>query len=60
MLDRWFKFDPPAEKPAIYGDGKAAQRIAEVLGEQAIQFGQYREKSFDKYTQPVPSAMRDP
>ena len=60
MLDRWFKFDPPAEKPAIYGDGKAAQRIAEVLGEQAIQFGQYREKSFDRYTQPVPSAMRDP
>lgn len=59
MLDRWFTFDPPAEKPAIYGDGKAAQRIAEVLSEEDVQFGQYRGKSFDRYTQPVPSALRE-
>ncbi|MFC1922167.1 non-hydrolyzing UDP-N-acetylglucosamine 2-epimerase [Chloroflexota bacterium] len=59
MLDRWYKFDPPAEKPPIYGDGKAAQRIADVLGEGAVQFGQYRGKSFDRYTQPIPSALRE-
>jgi len=40
ILDCWFNFEPPAEKPAIYGDGKAAQRIAEVLSREVEQFSQ--------------------
>jgi UDP-GlcNAc3NAcA epimerase len=31
ILDNWFTFAPPVEHPAIYGDGSAAQQIAENL-----------------------------
>jgi UDP-GlcNAc3NAcA epimerase len=31
ILDNWFTFAPPVEHPPIYGDGSAAQQIAENL-----------------------------
>ena len=32
VLDVWRNFTPPAERPPIFGDGTAAQRIAQILG----------------------------
>ncbi len=31
ILEAWFHFAPPAERPPIFGDGTAAQRIAQIL-----------------------------
>jgi UDP-GlcNAc3NAcA epimerase len=31
VLNAWFSFAPPAERPPIFGDGTAAQRIARIL-----------------------------
>jgi UDP-GlcNAc3NAcA epimerase len=31
VLDIWFSFAPPAERPPIFGDGTAARRIAQIL-----------------------------
>jgi UDP-GlcNAc3NAcA epimerase len=31
VIDAWFGFVPPAERPPIFGDGTAAQRIVQVL-----------------------------
>jgi UDP-GlcNAc3NAcA epimerase len=31
IQDLWFRFRPPFERPAIYGDGTSAQKIAGVL-----------------------------
>ncbi len=33
ILENWFSFVPPAERPFIYGDGTAALRIAGILNE---------------------------
>jgi UDP-GlcNAc3NAcA epimerase len=35
ILDNWFNFIPPTEHPPIYGVGKAAQCIAEILNDPA-------------------------
>jgi UDP-GlcNAc3NAcA epimerase len=32
VLDAWRNFAPPAEQPPIFGDGTAAQHIAQILG----------------------------
>ncbi len=37
IMDNWFNFIPPTEHPPIYGDGNAAQRIAEVINSIALQ-----------------------
>ena len=37
ILDAWSNFSPPAEHPAIYGAGNAAQRIAKILNIAAMQ-----------------------
>jgi UDP-GlcNAc3NAcA epimerase len=40
ILDTWFNFSPPSEHPPIYGNGRAAKRIVEILniaGEQIIE-----------------------
>ena len=42
ILDAWFSFRPPMERPPIFGDGTAGQRIAQILGEERISFGQHR------------------
>jgi UDP-N-acetylglucosamine 2-epimerase len=39
VLDAWFNFAPPAEHPPIFGDGAAAQRIAQILDSGAATFG---------------------
>jgi UDP-N-acetylglucosamine 2-epimerase len=31
ILDAWLTFKPPAERPPIFGDGTAGQRIANIL-----------------------------
>ena len=36
VLDAWFSFAPPAERPPIFGDGTAAQRIAQILDSDTI------------------------
>jgi len=32
IVNEWKKFTPPAEQPPIFGDGKAGEKIAEILG----------------------------
>lgn len=39
VLDAWFSFAPPAERPPIFGDGTAGQRIAQILGNDTVTFG---------------------
>lgn len=39
IVDGWLHFFPPAVRPPIFGDGKAAQRIAEILGNGVVNFG---------------------
>lgn len=34
IIDAWSHFRPPVELPPIFGDGKAAQKIAAILAEQ--------------------------
>jgi len=31
VLEQWHTFSPPASRPALYGDGRASQRIAALL-----------------------------
>ena len=31
ITDAWFSFAPPADRPPLFGDGTAAQRIAQIL-----------------------------
>ena len=33
IVENWFSFAPPPERPFIYGDGTAGQRIAEILND---------------------------
>ncbi|MCC7353658.1 MAG: UDP-N-acetylglucosamine 2-epimerase (non-hydrolyzing) [Anaerolineae bacterium] len=35
----WFNFAPPAEHPAIFGNGEAAQRIVHILESNPVTFG---------------------
>ncbi|MFC1975634.1 non-hydrolyzing UDP-N-acetylglucosamine 2-epimerase [Chloroflexota bacterium] len=44
VLDAWFNFIPPAERPPIFGDGTAGQQIAQILTEEKITFGQPRQQ----------------
>jgi UDP-N-acetylglucosamine 2-epimerase len=39
VLDAWLNFTPPAERPPIFGDGTAAQRIGQILDGGAVTFG---------------------
>lgn len=39
VIDAWFNFTPPAERPPIFGDGTAAQRIAQILESGILTFG---------------------
>jgi UDP-N-acetylglucosamine 2-epimerase len=39
VLDAWFNFAPPPAHPPIFGDGAAAQRIAQILDSGAATFG---------------------
>lgn len=36
ILEAWHHFDPPAEKPSIFGSGSAALRIAEIIDQVMI------------------------
>ena len=42
VLEAWFHFAPPAERPPIFGNGTAAQRIADILTGEPVQFGRPR------------------
>ena len=42
IAELWFSFAPPAERPPIYGDGTAAQRIADILANGPVAFGAAR------------------
>lgn len=42
ILAAWFDFRPPPQHPAIFGDGQAARRIASILQQETISFGQPR------------------
>jgi UDP-GlcNAc3NAcA epimerase len=39
VIDAWFNFAPPAERPPIFGDGMAARRIAQILESSVVTFG---------------------
>jgi UDP-N-acetylglucosamine 2-epimerase len=39
VLDVWFSFTPPAERPPIFGDGAAARRIARILDSETVTLG---------------------
>jgi len=39
VLDAWFSFTPPTERPPIFGDGTAAQRIAQILDSETLTLG---------------------
>jgi UDP-N-acetylglucosamine 2-epimerase len=43
ILDAWFHFVPPNEHPPIYGTGRAAQQIVQILKDSMV--GQYKRKS---------------
>jgi UDP-GlcNAc3NAcA epimerase len=32
IIHEWKTFVPPAEQPPIFGDGKAGEKIADILG----------------------------
>ncbi len=40
IVEGWFGLVPPAERPLIFGDGTAAQRIAEILSMEEVRFVQ--------------------
>lgn len=42
ILNAWLSFEPPLERPPIFGDGTAGQRIAQILDQGNIRFGQRR------------------
>lgn len=42
ILAAWTNFTPPAEQPPIFGDGTAGQRIAQILTNEPLTFGQLR------------------
>ena len=42
VADAWFNFAPPAEHPPIFGNGAAAERIAQILDTEGVVFGQPR------------------
>ncbi|HEX7975742.1 MAG TPA: UDP-N-acetylglucosamine 2-epimerase (non-hydrolyzing) [Anaerolineales bacterium] len=44
ILDAWCSFQPPVAHPAIFGDGAAALRIAQVLNRGSIRFGEHSRK----------------
>jgi UDP-GlcNAc3NAcA epimerase len=39
ILESWRAFDPPAERPAIFGDGMASERIVEILSDDGLWSG---------------------
>jgi UDP-N-acetylglucosamine 2-epimerase len=39
ILNAWFTFVPPVERPPIFGDGAAAQHIARILDSEPVNFG---------------------
>jgi hypothetical protein len=43
IMDAWLHFVPPNEHPPIYGTGRAAQQIAQILKD--VIAGQYERKS---------------
>lgn len=45
VIDAWFGFAPPEKRPPIFGDGTAAQRIAQILESGDITFGMPRGKT---------------
>lgn len=45
IAELWRTFAPPAAQPPIFGDGNAAQKIAQVLSETPAAFGQTRRAS---------------
>jgi UDP-N-acetylglucosamine 2-epimerase len=45
ILEAWTTFQPPAWRPPVYGDGTAAQRIAQILDQQMIPYGARRDRS---------------
>jgi UDP-GlcNAc3NAcA epimerase len=39
IIDAWRTFEPPSERPSIFGDGHASQHIATILESEPIVFG---------------------
>jgi len=42
VMDAWFNFAPPTEHPPIFGNGAAAERIAQILEADDVVFGRPR------------------
>lgn len=38
IVGEWKKFTPPAEQPPIFGDGRAGEKIADILGKVRLDF----------------------
>ena len=46
ILGAWYTFQPPAQRPPIFGDGDAGGHIAQILTEQGARFGLPRSTSY--------------
>lgn len=44
ILDSWYTLNPPIERPDIYGNGRASQRIVEILTREGVNIDQNRIK----------------
>lgn len=53
ILDAWTNFQPPAQHPPIFGDGTAGQRIAHILTNKILVFGQFRSQNGVGYKDPT-------
>jgi len=53
VLEAWRSFTPPAERPPIFGEGKAAQHIAQVLEGDAVAFNLPRRDRVTENERPV-------
>jgi UDP-N-acetylglucosamine 2-epimerase len=42
IVSAWGAFEPPPQRPPIFGDGDAGSRIARILTEQDVRFGRPR------------------
>jgi UDP-N-acetylglucosamine 2-epimerase len=61
ILDGWFHFVPPSERPAIFGDGTAAHRVAEILDNGVLICNSAPEQQMEmSAAQPAPAEMRSP
>jgi UDP-N-acetylglucosamine 2-epimerase len=58
VLEAWFSFAPPVDRPPIFGNGTTGQRIVQILEEDLTTFGLPRGSSQDNGHQVATAEMR--